>query len=360
MTAAADARRWVREKPQLIADDLRGLILSGEVGDGASLGRETELVARYGVSRPCLREALRILETEGLVTVARGARGGVTAHLPDRRIAARMAAMLLQTRNVSLADVHGARAYIEPLAARVLAERRSWAQAVRQLGRLVEDQEASVGDPPRFGAANAAFHHELVALAGNQTLGILTEVLDEIVVRSVDVAGLAGDSPCRPAAAPSGPNAGSSSSSPRATDRPPSSTGGPTSTPSAPSSSAPTPPTSSTPSPSRTDVAGVRVVDDAAMHVLALEVELHINGSQSLKDKRQVIRSILDGARRRYGVASAEVGGQDTWQRAVLGFAAVGSSVSHVEDVIDEVERFVWSHPEAEVVGTTRRWLDDA
>ena len=96
------------------------------------------------------------------------------------------------------------------------------------------------------------------------------------------------------------------------------------------------------------------------MHVLALEVKLHVNGSHSLKDKRQVVRSILDGARRRFGVASAEVGGQDTWQRAVLGFAAVGSSASHVEDVIDEVERFVWSHPEAEVVGTTRRWIDDS
>jgi uncharacterized protein YlxP (DUF503 family) len=95
------------------------------------------------------------------------------------------------------------------------------------------------------------------------------------------------------------------------------------------------------------------------MFVLALEVELHLNHSQSLKDKRQVLRSILDGARRRYSVASAEVGGQDTWQRAVLGFAAVASSASHVEEVIDEVERFVWSHPEVDVLGTTRRWLDD-
>ena len=95
------------------------------------------------------------------------------------------------------------------------------------------------------------------------------------------------------------------------------------------------------------------------MHVLALEVELHLNQSRSLKDKRQVLTSILDGARRRYRVAASEIDGQDTWQRAVLGFAAVGSSPGHVEDVIDEVERFVWSHPEAEVTGTARRWLDD-
>ena len=93
--------------------------------------------------------------------------------------------------------------------------------------------------------------------------------------------------------------------------------------------------------------------------MLALEVELHLNESQSLKDKRQVLTSILDGARRRFGVASAEVGGQDTWQRAVLGFAAVGGSPGHLEDVIDQVERFVWSHPEVDVTSSARRWLDD-
>jgi uncharacterized protein YlxP (DUF503 family) len=95
------------------------------------------------------------------------------------------------------------------------------------------------------------------------------------------------------------------------------------------------------------------------MFVLALEVDVQVGASRSLKDKRQVVRSLLDGARRRYQVASAEVGGQDTWQRAVLGFAAVASSASHAEDVIDEVERFVWSHPELQVLGTARRWLAD-
>ena len=95
------------------------------------------------------------------------------------------------------------------------------------------------------------------------------------------------------------------------------------------------------------------------MFVLALEMDLQVGASRSLKDKRQVVRSVLDGARRRFSVAAAEVGGQDTWQRAVLGFAAVASSASHAEEVIDAVERFVWSFPELEVLGTARRWLDD-
>jgi len=75
-----------REKPQQIADEVRAAIVSGELAEGDSLGREPDLVERFGVSRPSLREALRILEAEGLITVVRGARGGVVVHAPDKRI----------------------------------------------------------------------------------------------------------------------------------------------------------------------------------------------------------------------------------------------------------------------------------
>jgi uncharacterized protein YlxP (DUF503 family) len=94
------------------------------------------------------------------------------------------------------------------------------------------------------------------------------------------------------------------------------------------------------------------------MHLLALEVDLHIPAARSLKAKRSVVKSIVEAARHRYGVAAAEVGFQDQWQRASLGFAAVGSEASHVIDVIDEVERFVWSHPEIEVLSMERQWLE--
>ena len=78
----------------------------------------------------------------------------------------------------------------------------------------------------------------------------------------------------------------------------------------------------------------------------------------SLKEKRAVIKPILDGARNRYRVAVAEVGDQDLWQRTRLGVAAVGSTPSHVQEVLDEVERFVWSFPEVEVVEATRDWME--
>jgi GntR family transcriptional repressor for pyruvate dehydrogenase complex len=175
----------LREKPQQIADELRALIVSGKLSEGESIGREPELVERFGVSRPSLREALRILEAEGLITVLRGVYGGVVVHEPNQRMTARTASLVLRARNVSLADVFEARALIEPLAAKAIASRRGRRAAVAELSSLIDKEEESIEDPETFGVANATFHERLVSLGGNQTLAIVTEMLDEIVVRAV-------------------------------------------------------------------------------------------------------------------------------------------------------------------------------
>ena len=65
-------------------------------------------------------------------------------------------------------------------------------------------------------------------------------------------------------------------------------------------------------------------------------MELHLPLPRSLKDKRSVLRPILDGARHRFGVAASEVGMQDLWQSAELGFAAVASTAGHVGEVLDK------------------------
>jgi uncharacterized protein YlxP (DUF503 family) len=69
-----------------------------------------------------------------------------------------------------------------------------------------------------------------------------------------------------------------------------------------------------------------------------------------LKEKRAVVKPMLEGARRRFQVSAAEVAHQDKWQRAALGFAVVGADAGHLEEVLAGVERFVWSFPEAEVL----------
>ena len=94
------------------------------------------------------------------------------------------------------------------------------------------------------------------------------------------------------------------------------------------------------------------------MHVGVIRFELHVPASHSLKEKRAAIKPIVEGAKRRFGVAAAEVAHQNTWQRADLGVAAVAASAGHVEEVLDEVERFVWSQPEIEVLAAVRSWVD--
>jgi GntR family transcriptional repressor for pyruvate dehydrogenase complex len=179
------ARITPRPKPQQIADELRRLIITGELDEGDSLGHEPDLIERFGVSRPSLREALRILETEGLISVMRGVQGGVRVHRPDRRLTARTAALVLQARNVSLADVFEARTIIEPAAVRQVAGSRDRKAAADRLRALIAKEASAIGDPEAFAEANVTFHEELVGMAGNQTLAIVAEMLNEVVIRAV-------------------------------------------------------------------------------------------------------------------------------------------------------------------------------
>jgi uncharacterized protein YlxP (DUF503 family) len=94
------------------------------------------------------------------------------------------------------------------------------------------------------------------------------------------------------------------------------------------------------------------------MQVGAMQFDLRLPHAHSLKEKRAVLRPILDGARHRFHVSAAEVGSQDKWQRAQIGVSVVAATTGHVTDVLDSVERFVWSFPEVEVLSAERSWLD--
>jgi uncharacterized protein YlxP (DUF503 family) len=87
-------------------------------------------------------------------------------------------------------------------------------------------------------------------------------------------------------------------------------------------------------------------------------VDVRLPQCHSLKEKRAVVKTIVQGASRRFGVAAAEVDHQDKWQRASFGFAAVSGSEAHAREVLEAVERFVWSFPEVEVVDSSLRWME--
>lgn len=89
-----------------------------------------------------------------------------------------------------------------------------------------------------------------------------------------------------------------------------------------------------------------------------MRVEMRLPMAQSLKQKRALLRPILDGGRHRFPVAMAEVDHQDAWQLTAIGVTAVSSSATKVTELMDEVERFVWSFPDIEVLRSERHWLD--
>lgn len=70
-----------------------------------------------------------------------------------------------------------------------------------------------------------------------------------------------------------------------------------------------------------------------------LTVEIRIEGAQSLKDKRQVLRSLKDGLRARFNVSVAELESNDLWQRATVGIVSVSSSRDYLEGLMQKVER---------------------
>ena len=77
------------------------------------------------------------------------------------------------------------------------------------------------------------------------------------------------------------------------------------------------------------------------MFIKTISLALFISDALTLKDKRQIIQSIIEKTRRKFNAAIAEVGYQDQWQRSRLGIALVSSSASHLESVAQELLHFI-------------------
>lgn len=89
------------------------------------------------------------------------------------------------------------------------------------------------------------------------------------------------------------------------------------------------------------------------MFIGALRIELYMPQCRTLKEKRQVVKSIIDRTRNRFNVAVAEVDKQDLWQVCSLGICCVSNSESAVREVLDKVDRSVRASGKAEVLEST-------
>ncbi len=169
---------------EIVADHIRARVIRGELSDGDFLPPEAQLTATLGISRPTLREALRVLEAEHFITVVRGSRLGAQIHRPRMSAVSRYAGYVLQSNQVTLADIYEARLAIEPFAVRSLASKPT--KDVTERLAADADRMNELIDQGRyvdFMIDVANFHGLLVELAGNRTLLYLTQLVQGVLAR---------------------------------------------------------------------------------------------------------------------------------------------------------------------------------
>jgi GntR family transcriptional repressor for pyruvate dehydrogenase complex len=166
---------------EVVADILRARIVGGEIADGGLLPKQEDLMAEFRVSLPSIREAMRILETEGLVRVRRGNIGGAEVRVPEPRSAAYMLGLTMQAQAVTLTDVATALRILEPACAGLAAERADRAATVVPvLRKLNEQAQDHLDDGPAFTRYSREWHSALVKSCDNQTLTLLVGALEAV------------------------------------------------------------------------------------------------------------------------------------------------------------------------------------
>jgi DNA-binding FadR family transcriptional regulator len=165
----------------MVADQLRERILRGDLRDGDLLPKEEELREQYPVAKPSLREAMRILETEGLVTVRRGNVGGAVVHRPSPTNAAYTLGLVLASRGVDVSDVARALREVEPSCVGLCAARRDRRRAVVPiLRRLHKEALGALDDLVAVTGLSRQFHETMVGLCGNETLIVVAGALERL------------------------------------------------------------------------------------------------------------------------------------------------------------------------------------
>jgi DNA-binding FadR family transcriptional regulator len=168
--------RQGRRIAETVAAELRTRILASD--DDYRLPTQDQLVKDFGVSYPSIREALRILETEGLVTVRRGNVGGAEVHRPDETSAAYHLGLALQGARVTLGDLAASLRMLEPICAAECARREDRAEVVvPALTANVEESAALVGDGVAFTHVARGFHDLVVSFTPTATVRYVVSTL---------------------------------------------------------------------------------------------------------------------------------------------------------------------------------------
>lgn len=172
-----------RKAAEVIAQELRrSIVQDGRAGD--YLPPERHLIEQFQVSRPTLREALRVLESEGLVEIRRGIRGGAVVREPAVEDLALRFGVFLQMSGTSLEDLFLVRNILEPAAARMAAEAVAGGASMDVLDELLAaeaDALAAMKEDRTLSGVLVDFHDGVLQVAGSITLSVVWKLLDRVV-----------------------------------------------------------------------------------------------------------------------------------------------------------------------------------
>lgn len=175
---AVATRIRVPKTSEIVADQIRAQIVRGEIEEGDFLPPEGQLMDNLGISRPTLREAFRILEAEGLISVVRGSRTGARVHKPSVDLVARYAGYVLEAQGATIGDLYQARLAIEPSVVRWLATDQNRGATVKLRDLLAEMNTMIEEDRlDEFIEHVEVFHQTLVATTNLKTLTFMSRML---------------------------------------------------------------------------------------------------------------------------------------------------------------------------------------
>ncbi|UOY03616.1 FadR/GntR family transcriptional regulator [Blastococcus sp. PRF04-17] len=190
MSTPADARptgprpRTIRRGAKVaeaLALEIVNRIVSENLRPGTLLPPEAQMVEEYGVGRSSLREALHVLEVHGVITMKHGRNGGPMVIEVGTRDYGRMSTLFFHLRGITFAELIDARLVLEPVMARLAAQRR----ATELIGTLPDPTSTEVADDAAYLEASAPFHRAVASMSGNPLLDLYSVSLEDIFLEHV-------------------------------------------------------------------------------------------------------------------------------------------------------------------------------
>ena len=176
LSALGRDRKRTLKTSELIARDLASYIVDEGLPEGTALPPEREMIESFGIGRNTLREALRILETRGVITIRSGPGGGPVVRRPRPSDLGEALTLILQFESATFREVGEARAWLEPIVAASAARAisKSAIAALREVNAAIAD---APDDAEGMSRHNRRFHSIIAENCGNVVLQVFAETV---------------------------------------------------------------------------------------------------------------------------------------------------------------------------------------